>query len=436
MTEAKILFCENCNATVTDTGIGSVDPGTRVITIIEATDELDGNAVMSSNAISGDRRLKRGVEAVSLAGNDTASEDGPALADEMIDVNLDVPRATPVKRFADRIQPDMTQAIMEQRLDYDVNEEFRAASGHGYDTPRIGPANRFRGRGHAYRPGPLGESSESAEEHLEDADGDDSDDGDHNSHYEYVPMEFDDEGNHRPLTLPNFLDSKKPAKSSRYGAPYKKPYARPSNYRSGGFGNGPPPPPSSSSSSLPVHGHDFVPLRGTGAGGYSYGTGLPGKNFDDYHDGPSSYHHSSSSDGPKSFVSMSSNLNEDDLDGVINIDHGRAYDPSSDDRRYRPSSPYGAQSSSHYRSGDPLHPLRNYHASDHQNEHMYDRLRQEYQRKSSVNPVASLSPYFQHYNDYNEPSSTSVQSRRYDVDADGGDDGKKAYWSMSYTQGT
>lgn len=174
-----------------------------------------------------------------------------------------------------------------------------------------------------------------------------------------------------------------------------------------------------------------MPLRGS-SGGYSYGTGSSNKHFDDYHDGPSSYH--SSSDGPKSFVSMSSNLNEDDLDEVINIDHGRAPDPSEDQRYYSSSSPYGAKSSSHYQSSDPLHPLRNYHASDHDNEHMYDRLRQEYQRKSSVNPVVSLSPYFQHYNDYNEPSSTSVQSRRHDFDTDGDSDKKKAYWSMSYTQ--
>lgn len=199
MTEAKILFCENCNTTVIDTGIASMDPVTRVITIIEATDELDGNTVMSSNAISGgagDKRLKRGVEAVSLAGNGTAGEDDSSLTDEMVNVNLNAPKPTPIKRYADRIQPDMTQAIMEQRLDYDVNEEFRAASGHGYDTPRIRPVNKFRGYNKAYRPRQHSESSES-EEHLEDADSDDFDDGDHNSHYEYVPMEFDEEGNHR-----------------------------------------------------------------------------------------------------------------------------------------------------------------------------------------------------------------------------------------------
>lgn len=200
MTEAKILFCENCNTSLTDTGIASADPGTRVITIIEATDELDGNTVMSSNAIfsGSDKRLKRGVEAVSLAGNDTADEDDSLLADEMIKVNLDVPKAAPIKRYAERsgVQPEMTQAIMEQRLDYDVNEEFRAANGHGYDTPRIKPVNSFRGYSNAYRPRQHSESSDE-DEHLEDADSDDFDDGDHNSHYEYVPMEFDDEGNHR-----------------------------------------------------------------------------------------------------------------------------------------------------------------------------------------------------------------------------------------------
>lgn len=229
------------------------------------------------------------------------------------------------------------------------------------------------------------------------------------------------------------MDSKKPTRPSKYSAPYKKSYARPSsNYHSNSFGHDGP------SSSLPVHGHDFTPLRGSSGGpaGFSYGAGPPSKHFDDYPDGPASYHHSS--DGPKSFVSMSSNLDEDEPDEVINIDHGRAYDPA-DDQRYHspPSSPYGAKTSGHYQSSDPLHPLRNYHASDHDNEHMYNRLRQEYQRKSSANRAVPSSPYFPHYSDYNEPSSTSVQSRRHDVGTDGdGDklDKKKATWSMSYTQ--
>jgi len=165
-----------------------VDPGTRVITIIEATDDLDGNTVMNSNAIFGgnDKRLKRGVEAASLAGNVTVdTDDDPSLADEMVLTGLDVPKAAPIKRDAADGLPDMTQAIMEQRVDYDVDEEFQAANGHGFEAPRTRPVNNYRGY-----------SSRRPEEHLED-DGDDFDDGDHNSHYEYVPMEFDDQGNHR-----------------------------------------------------------------------------------------------------------------------------------------------------------------------------------------------------------------------------------------------
>lgn len=188
MTEAKIQFCDNCNATAVDTGIGMTDPGTRVITIIEATDELDGNTVINSNSIfsGNDKRLKRGVEAASLAGNGTVdSEDDPSLSDEMVLAGLDVPKATPIKRDTADGLPDMTQAIMEQRVDYDVDEEFQVANGRGFDSPRTRPVNNYRGY-----------SSRRPDEHLED-DGDDFDDGDHNSHYEYVPMEFDDEGNHR-----------------------------------------------------------------------------------------------------------------------------------------------------------------------------------------------------------------------------------------------
>jgi len=162
------------------------DPGTRVITIIEATDELDGNAVMNSNAIFGgnDKRMKRGAEAASLAGNGTVDDD-PSLSDEMVLAGLDVPKAAPIKRGVADGLPDMTQAIMEQRVDYDVDEEFQAANGHGFEAPRTRPVNNYRGY-----------SSRRPDEHLED-DGDDFDDGDHNSHYEYVPMEFDNEGNHR-----------------------------------------------------------------------------------------------------------------------------------------------------------------------------------------------------------------------------------------------
>lgn len=249
MTEAKILVCDDCNATVTDTGIGMTDPGTRVITIIEASDEADNNALMNSNSIFGgggggnDKRLKRGTEAAALAGNDTAVNDttstkgpgkttdkgagkGPgkttdkgagkaanksaankgagkatgkgaaaSLAEEMARANpSDPPKPVPIKRDADGVQPDMTQAIMEQRVDFDVDDEFLAANGHGYDAPRIRPANKYRGYSHR----PYAEPADS-DEHLEEADGDDFDDGggDHNSHYEYVPMEFDEVGNHR-----------------------------------------------------------------------------------------------------------------------------------------------------------------------------------------------------------------------------------------------
>lgn len=193
MTEAKILYCEKCNATGTGIG-GSTDSGTRVITIIEATDELDGNnAVMSSNAIFGgnDKRIKRGVEAASLAGNETRKPPS-SLDDEMAREDLpDVPKTVPTKRGAD---VDMTQAIMEQRVDYDVNDEFMAANGHGYDAPRTKPVRNYQGyrmiQDHRSDPDDL-------DEHLEDAEADDFDDGDHNSHYEYVPMEFDNEGNHR-----------------------------------------------------------------------------------------------------------------------------------------------------------------------------------------------------------------------------------------------
>lgn len=202
MTEAKILFCEKCNMSVTsDTGIAMTDPGTRVITIIEATDEMDGNAVMSSNAIFGgnDRRSKRAVEAAALAGNGTTSDVGDedvtsALTKEMARVNPKR-KTTPIKRDVDIGPPDMTQAIMEQRADYDVDDEFRAANGHGYDAPRIRPINKHRGfsnRGYNQRQ----RGGEPSDEHLED-EADDGDDGDHNSHYEYVPMEFDEEGNHR-----------------------------------------------------------------------------------------------------------------------------------------------------------------------------------------------------------------------------------------------
>lgn len=197
MTEANISYCENCNLTVIDTGIGYTDPGARVITIIEATDELDRNLVLSSNSIfnggGSEKRTKRGVEVESLLGNETISNGNDSLLmGEMIQENMEISKQTPIKREiedSNRIL-DMTQAIMEKRVDYDSNEEFRAANGHGYDAPRIRPVNNYRGYN-------LHQHSEpdDSEEHLEDAD--DTDEGDHKSHYEYVPMEFDDEGNHR-----------------------------------------------------------------------------------------------------------------------------------------------------------------------------------------------------------------------------------------------
>lgn len=185
------MFCEKCNKTVT--GIGLPDPTMRVITIIEATDDLDGNAVLNSNAIFGggnDRRLKRGVEAASLAGNETIHDD-ESLTDEMVRVDpSDVLKTTPIKRDADGVL-DMTEAIMEQRVDYDVDEEYKAANGHDYDALRTRPANNLRGYSQPQYNEPI-----ELDEHLEDAE-DDIDDSDHNSHYEYVPMEFDDQGNHR-----------------------------------------------------------------------------------------------------------------------------------------------------------------------------------------------------------------------------------------------
>lgn len=216
MTEAKILVCENCNTTVMDTGIGTTDTGTRVITIIEATDEADGISLMSSNSIFGgvggggsDKRLKRGLEAAALAGNETKptaamvttsttateDEEEASLTAEMLRVNPSdgPPKPVPIKRdTVDGVQSDMTQAIMEQRVDYDVDDEFVAANGHGYDAPRTRPVkNNYRGYSQRIVPVADGEQ----EDRLEDAE--DDDDGDHNSHYEYVPMEFDADGNHR-----------------------------------------------------------------------------------------------------------------------------------------------------------------------------------------------------------------------------------------------
>lgn len=223
----------------------------------------------------------------------------------------------------------------------------------------------------------------------------------------------------RPLTLPNFLTSKKPVKSGKYGA--SKPPVRLPGYGSYSTGNGP--------SSAPVHEHDFTPSRGpSSSAGYSYGTN---NNYDDYHDGPS-YHHSSST-GPQSFVSMSSNFDEGEPEGMININHGSGYN-SNDYQKYN-YQPSSSKISSSYNSGrssghyDPLHPLRNYHSTGHDNEDMYTKLRQEYETKSR----GTKSPYYHQYsNDYNEPSSTSVQSSLQNNAEK--PPKKKAYWRMSYVQ--
>lgn len=241
--------------------------------------------------------------------------------------------------------------------------------------------------------------------------------------------------------MPNFLDSKKPVKPNRYGAS-KSPYAhRPSYGGSKGYGGSGP-------TSLPGLGHDFKPSRGVsggggggGSAGYSYSSGIPSKGFDDYNDGPS--YRSPSSAGPSSFVSVSSSTGEDDPDGIINIDHGTAagdgYDPA-DDHRYRYRQPTSSPKGSG-RYEDPLHPLRDYHSTAHDGEDMYVRPRHEYRSKgrASKSPAAPSSPYYRppHFDDYGEPSSTSVQSKRpstWDERNDGGGGKGKAYWSMSYVQ--
>lgn len=113
--------------------------------------------------------------------------------------------------------------------------------------------------------------------------------------------------------------------------------------------------------------------------GHSYGP--TGQDSDEYRDTPSLYR--SPSAGPKSFVSMSSHLDEDGVaDGAYNIDHGQ-YRGQDDPPRYR-------------------------------------------------------SPYYP--SNYDEPSPTSVQSTRHDGDDDdGNEDGtrprkQKAFWRMSYVQ--
>lgn len=297
----------------------------------------------------------------------------------------------------------------------------------------------------------------------------------------------------RPLTLPDFLDSKKSVNSGKFGGPKSPPYPSrgppthpgyggpsqsygidPSSQNYGtdplsqSYGNDIPSP------LLPGHGHDYKPLRGIGGGsaglqggsnpsaGYSYSS-LSDKNnkynsYDDYHDGPptsSYYNQFSSSDGPKSFVAVSGHLSgDDDPDGgVININHGNDYDSASD----RPQAPHHLPSSSKnsasYKSGgggisgrydyqhritDPLHPLRNYHSIEHNNEDMYTKLRQEYQTKRAKPTVSSpVSPHYSYNDDFNEPSPTSIELRHVKSDNSGSGDKapkSKAYWRMSYTQ--
>lgn len=252
MTEAKLLLCENCTAAAAAAvaTTGENGGGTRIITIIEAVDELDGGGhhlVLNSNSLTADKRTKRGVEAASLVGNETllqpaaATENGDdgQSSDETAHITpTDRPKPTPTKRDADRARTttadrfrptdrpksvptkryaddddgggglsDMTQAIMEQRVDYDLDEEFRSGNGPAYDAHRIRPVNNYRGydAGNGYKnPGRLAPVVD-PDERLED-EPDDFEDGDHNSHYEYVPMEFDDEGNHRYACLLRLID--------------------------------------------------------------------------------------------------------------------------------------------------------------------------------------------------------------------------------------
>lgn len=221
---------------------------------------------------------------------------------------------------------------------------------------------------------------------------------------------------YRPLTLPNFLNikrPKKPVKYNKYGES-KSPYVHSSEYGSYNYHGRPSPV------------HDFTPMRGNSGGGgstgYSFtigggesGVELPVKDFDDYNDNGG--RHYSPYTRPKSFVSVSSNnANEDESDGVINIDHSRGYDPAGDN---------------HYYDESANGPSRDYQYSDDNDVHT--KYRREYQTDDL--PVAK-SPYFYHQyrSDYNEPSSTSmVQSTHYD-DTKTPQKKKSAYWRMSYVQ--
>lgn len=232
--------------------------------------------------------------------------------------------------------------------------------------------------------------------------------------------------NDRPLTLPNFLNSKKPFKSNKYGNEYKSPYVRPSSYSPNShdgsrYSSGPFP-----SLNPAVNGHDFTPLRGNSgsdSAGYSYSTGLSNQNFDDYHDGP----------GPKSFVSVSTNLDNGGPEGVLNINHGYGYDYSSDDQTpHRQSlASYDVRSPDQYESTDPLHSLHNYHSTTHEDEDLYGKLKQEYDTRGGE----KSSPYFPNYGDYQESLPTSIQpSKQYSDERNDKAQRKKAYWSMSYVQ--
>lgn len=262
------------------------------------------------------------------------------------------------------------------------------------------------------------------------------------------------------MTLPNYLDLKKTKPKATY-RPSSKPYVHRPAAAYGDFGG----------SQQQHYDFDFTPTRGgngggsDGSAGYSYHGSPPAAkyNYDDYHDeGPSSSpydHYYSPSSGPKSFISVK-NADEDGPDGVINIDHGHRGDESSKVKGSSPSygastkgskkGPSGGGSYGHYYSSgpsseadsDPLHPLRDYHSTGHDNEDMYIKLRHEYQSKAAkpkTTSSSSSSPYYYHRSDYQEPSSTSVHSTRHAGGAAEDDSAvrpakKKAYWRMSFVQ--
>ncbi|XP_050429351.1 peroxidase-like isoform X2 [Adelges cooleyi] len=395
MTEAQILLCEKCNTTMpglTDTA------GTRVITIIDADENTDSNTVYGDTT-----RVKRGIEAASLA-NATAGDDRLDLPGEMAKPS-NKPKDVPIKREANA---DMTQAIMEPRLDYDSDEEYRPNVPF-YDGHRLTPATSNH---HGYYDGQQNEAAE--EDHEDETD----DDGDHNSHYEYVPMEVDDEGNHRPLTLPKFIDADRPS---------SRPSSRPKH-------RGKPDYNSYSSYNSNPHEHDFKPSRGTHSMGRPYSPSYSAAPYSsagighDYsslssskpYSGPKSYDDyldPSGGGGPKSFMTVGNYEDSSDGGDVISIDHGEAYESSK-------TSPSERSGSRYTREDDPLHPLRDYHKTGHDNEEMYSRLRDEYRSRSK--PKGSS---FDDGDDQNEPSSSSVNYR-----ATPEKKKNNAYWRMSFVQ--